>query len=801
MYLTVHKEWEWNLLEKKSNGFQDEFKRARFSYLGKEWWKVEIKRAVTNKRAVTLLFVFLGLFTILLGRMAYIQITKEVKGHDLVAMAEAKYNRSQVLESERGAILDRHGSVLAEDVPAYNVIAVLSDSQGPTQYVKDPQETAQKLAPLIGMEEGELEARLTDGKENGRFQIELGAGARNLTYEQKNEIEALNLPGILIQETKRRYYPKQTFASHVIGHHNSEDSAYNMGLEASMNDYLHAEDGHIEYASLGKGLSLGAGSDRVTLPKNGADIYTTLDTSIQAAMEQAMSQVEAEYEPEKMTAIAADPRTGEILAMSNRPSFNPNDYRNIENYLNLAVQDVVEPGSTMKMFTIAAAIEEGEFEDDSTYQSGRYEVDANSPPINDVNRSGWGEISYAEGFQRSSNVLMAKLVLERLGMERFYSYLKQFGFTEQTGIDLANEASSNVVEGRRADAARTAFGQNSTVTAIQMIQAATAIAGDGKMKKPYIIKEIVDENGDKIRETEPEVAGEPISEETAKHVRELLRGAVAEDHGTGKAYNIQGLEVAGKTGTAQIAEDGKYLSGHGQYLYSFLGMAPADNPKVILYVSVTKPKLDDNESGNAPVSMIFNAVMQSSMTYMDLEPNEEELLQEAEEQGFEMPQLAGEQVDKAAETIPGEVVVLGEGEHIKDQQPAPGTKVLPGDRIVLLTDGEVKMPDMAGWSSRDAMKVAALLDLTPEFKGNGYLQSQSIAPGEPVEEQNLLNAEFASNNERDEQEDHDQGGAGANAERTDEELEQAFEDVEEPVSEGDEEATTEEEESDGDQPE
>lgn len=193
------------------------------------------------------------------------------------------------------------------------------------------------------------------------------------------------------------------------------------------------------------------------MPEDGADVYTTIDTNIQAALEQAMAQVEEEYAPEKMTAIAADPRTGEILAMSNRPSFNPNQYGEIENYLNYAVQDAVEPGSTLKMFTVAAAIEEGVFDTERTFKSGKYEIDLHSNPVNDVNPDGWGEISYEEGFQRSSNVLVSKLVLEDLGIESFYSYLNDFGFGERTGVDLDQESTGRVEPGRRSDAARTSL--------------------------------------------------------------------------------------------------------------------------------------------------------------------------------------------------------------------------------------------------------------------------------------------------------------------------------------------------------
>nr|WP_239586581.1 penicillin-binding transpeptidase domain-containing protein [Shouchella xiaoxiensis] len=658
-------------------------------------------------------------------------------------MAAQKYDRSQVLESSRGSILDRHGSVLAEDVPAYNVVAVLSPNQGENQFVEDAAATAEALAPFVGMDQLQLENQIQSGIDNGRYQIELGAGSRNLTYNQKTQVSELELPGIMIEETSRRYYPKQTFASHVIGQQSILEGVNHMGLEGRLNDDLESVDGHIEYSSLHRGLT--AATDRITMPEDGADVYTTIDTNIQAALEQAMAQVEEEYAPEKMTAIAADPRTGEILAMSNRPSFNPNQYGEIENYLNYAVQDAVEPGSTLKMFTVAAAIEEGVFDTERTFKSGKYEIDLHSNPVNDVNPDGWGEISYEEGFQRSSNVLVSKLVLEDLGIESFYSYLNDFGFGERTGVDLDQESTGRVEPGRRSDAARTSFGQNSTVTPIQMIQAATAIANDGVMMKPYIVKEVKDSAGKTLRQGESEVVGEPISASTAQQTRELLRGVVDGEFGTGKKYNLQGLDVAGKTGTAQIAEGGEYLRGHGQHLYSFMGMAPYEDPKVVLYVSVTKPKLSEGDSGNDPVSLIFNAVMQRSMSYMDLEPSDEELIEEAEKQGIEMPDLVGEHPTNLAGLNEEQVVVIGDGSTIEKQQPQADAKLLNGERVVVKTDGNTfALPDMTGWSYRDVLKVAESLDLELTPNGSGFVTKQDPPAGTDVSPGESIKIEFGS---------------------------------------------------------
>ncbi|MDQ0206450.1 penicillin-binding protein [Alkalicoccobacillus murimartini] len=714
---------------------------------------MEIKRAVTNKRALMLLVCFLVIFAVLGGRIAYIQAAKEVKGQDLSAIAEQRWQKSHVIEGKRGTIYDRSGDAVAEQLQSYSVYAVLSNDQN--SYVRDPAETAEELAPLINLEPSELQSML----EQDKFQVELGSGARNLSYEKMTEIKEKELDGIHFTKQPRRYYPKQMYASHVIGYTERDMAVARMGLERSLDELLSPEDGSVQYDSDHEGVPLPNPNNNITPAVDGDDVYLTLDSNVQVALEQVMSQVADEYSPKKMTAIVADPKTGAILAMSNRPSFNPNEYESVENYTNYAISDRFEPGSTMKMFTVAAAIEEGVWNAEDTYQSGSYKVDSEST-ISDHRRGGWGTISFREGFLRSSNVAMMILGLEKLGPDKLYDYWDKFGFFDKTGIDLPNETDSQIAQNGRSDAATTSFGQGSAVTPIQIIQAATAIANDGVMMKPYVIDRITEhDTGELIEQNEPTEVGQPISEETAAEVRKLLGQVVSEEEGTGNAYQIAGFDIAGKTGTAQVLnEDGPgYMTGHGNNLFSFMGMAPEDDPKVMVYVAVERPQLDELEVGSEPVALIFNTIMQRSLDYLNIAPTIEEVKEETES-GYKMEDLNGQTRDEAVTELENygmEVLTLGEGNQVESQQPEAGVGLLEGEKVVLyMGGGSAQLPDMTGWSARDVLKVAAVFGVNLEQEGNGFLIHQSPGAGEVVQEGDTIQTEFSSEEDLSPEEDN-----------------------------------------------
>ena len=710
-----------------------------------------IKKQRNINVGATILFIIFGLlFFAILFRFAFIQATGEVKGQPLAAKAAQQYSDSRTIEAKRGTIYDRKGEVIAEDRSSYSLIAILdkkmtTDPDKPN-HVVDIDKTAMELSKYIDLKESDIKKILKDGKEKERFQVEFGASGRDIPFETKKKLEKLKLPGITFTREMKRFYPNGIFASHVIGFTETEQlegskskTVGKLGLEKSLNEVLTGTNGSFKFESDLWGYLLPNGKEQITAAKDGKDVYLTIDRKIQILLEDAMNKVVDEYNPKKIIAIVADPKTGEILAMGQRPTFDPETKKGIENsWYNEAIESSFEPGSTMKIFTLAAAVQEGVFNPNEGFPSGTYVIDPKSKPIRDHNGGrGWGTISYAEGIQRSSNVAFAKLANEKLGFEKFREYLTKFGLDKPTGIDLPNETSGKIAFTYPIEKATTAFGQGTAITPIQQVQALTAIANDGKMVQTHVIDKIVDpDSGDTIKEMKTNVVGNPISENTATQVRDYLETVITGEHGTGKNYAIEGYQVAGKTGTAQIPGNGGYLTGASNYIFSFLGMAPKDDPELIMYVAVQQPDLKVYPDGSIPVSKIFNSVMKNSLQYLQIKPSNQTKVETVP-----TPNVIGLSVDEAKKKLTEKgmkVVVVGNGSIITNQIPAERESLLVGEKIVLKTDGELTAPDMSGWSLRDVMKVAEVAKMKLNSIGNGYVVKQNVKLGSVMKEGEFL---------------------------------------------------------------
>ncbi|QKY68955.1 penicillin-binding protein [Lentibacillus sp. CBA3610] len=707
------------------------------------------KNKNTQVMSGILIILFVGLFLLISGRFLYIQATGEIDGVSLEALAEEKRTASYTLDAERGNIYDRNGMTLAYDRPTYRIQAIVSESytqdEEEPMHVVNPEKTAEELAPLLEADESYLLEQLQEGIQGDQFQVEFGNSGKEISQETKEEIEALELPGIEFVEEPIRYYPNGMFASHIVGFAQKDDAVINgvTGIENEMNGLLGGEDGYISYERDQYNTRLLNPNEVIKQPEDGGDVYLTIDQKIQTLLEDAMTQMDNEYDPERMSAIVMDPETGEVLAMSNRPSYNPNNPADVENWYNDAIATPVEPGSTMKMFTWSAAMEEGVYQGDEWFESGTYEISDRVEPVRDHNGGdGWGSITYDEGFVRSSNVAAAKLLWEKIGTEEFLNYWDTFDFDEKTAIDLPGEDTGQLVYDYPRDKISTAFGQASTVTPIQQMKAASAIANDGEMMKPFVISETVDSTtGETLEKNSPEVVSEPISQETSDKMLDLMESVVSSEDGTGQQYKLEDYSVAGKTGTSQIYENGELLTGHGNNMFSFLGMAPKEDPELMMYVSVKQPDIDYDEIGSAPVSFIFNNVMQNSLHYLNIEPDKEASEQIQPVQLPEIVERETSQVQTELEDSGLNVSVIGSGNTITNASAAEGDELLPGDRIILVTD-EPEMPDITGWSLRDILQLAGLIELRVEPIGNGYAVTQSIEEGTPLQKDDYLGVEL-----------------------------------------------------------
>ena len=678
--------------------------------------------------------VYGGLFFLLFGRIVFIQITGEAEGKVLASLAEAKYARESILTAERGKILDRNGELIVSDTLSYQLVAVLdeelSKNSKKPRHVDDPEKAAEILANYIPLEKEELLERLTQDKK----QVEFGKAGSGISNETALALRKEKIPGIHLIEYKKRFYPNGIFASYLIGFASEEkdeegivSTVGKMGLEATYNKELSGKDGKLKFTSDKWGFTLPKSEDVITPAEDGHNIQLTIDNTIQNFVEDAMNEVDKEYSPEKMLAVVADPKTGAIVAMSQRPAFDPSTREGLTtNWLNDAVENTIEPGSTLKMFTLAAAIEEGKWDPHASFNSGQYTL--YDKTIRDHNKKGWGTISFLEGFQRSSNVSMANL-LERLGDKKFIEYIRKFGFGEQTGIDLPNEASGVILDQFPAERLTTSYGQGSTVTPIQMIQAATAIANDGIMMRPYVIDKITNPNTDEIlKDGVPEEKGRPISKETAELVREILASTVTSEVGTGQKFALNGYTLGGKTGTAEIPNGlGGYLSGHGKYLYSFIGMAPAEDPELITYILVQQPTLKPGEIGSDPVAKLFTSIMESSLKSMNIIPEDVEVAETTALDDFVGKETSDTMAQLKKEGFTP--VLIGDGKTVDVQYPESGSKLTKGSVVLLKAEGETTLPNFTGWSKKTVLSFKMLSGLDIRITGDGYVTSQSLSKG------------------------------------------------------------------------
>ena len=707
-----------------------------------------------NKMITFIMGGILCLFLIIAGRFIYIQASGEVDDVSLDEWAKAIREAEMKLKSERGKIFDENGKLLAYNRPTYRIYAVLNPEMSvhsPTpRHVIDAEDTAKQLAPILEMDEAEITKVITEGQAANKWQVEFGKKGKDLSKQTMEDISALQLPGINFMEDSLRHYSNGMFASHIIGftrmNEETETARGVIGIENKYEQLLKGEDGYIKYERDKHDTKLLKSEDIVKQPVNGSDVYLTINQKIQVLLEDVMSEVDDQYKPARMSVIVMNAKTGEILALSNRPSFNPNKIVDVENWYNDAISTPVEPGSTVKMFTWAAAIDSGNYEGDEVFQSGKYRVNPKIETINDHNQGrGWGKITYDEGFRRSSNVAAAKLMWEKMGSDTYYDYLKRFEFDQVTEIDLPNEVPGRILYNWPSEKLRTAFGQGSTVTPIQQLKAATALVNEGKMLKPYVVKKIVNpDSGEIIKEYNPEVVGEPIKAETAEKMNQLLSGVITGEGGTGAKFELEDYSAMGKTGTAQMPnpKGGGYLSGKENHIFSFLGMAPSEDPQLMIHVSVQQPKLKATEVGSDPVSYIFKNVMENSLRYLEIEPDKEEEDFIVESTLF--PDILHRDVKEAEKILKNEKIdaeFIGNGKKVAATNISANEVVFPHEKVIIATD-KPTMPDITDWSKRDVLQLANLLNIELIDSGVGYATNQSIKSGSIIKDQKELKVKF-----------------------------------------------------------
>ena len=696
-----------------------------------------MKKVKTVKIRRIYYFLIVFIFLCLIYKLIYVgtgHVT--VNGRALSEYASERETRKKTLVAKRGTIYSSGGEVLAKDVNSYTVIAYLEPSRtkDPDRpyHVVDKEMTAEKLAPLINMKKstilGLLNTNIKECDENNNckssvpYQVELGPGGRGITELVKDQIDALDLPGIDFIASSKRYYPNGDFLSYTLGYarrNDNGDYVGEMGIEDYYNDELTGTNGYTEYVKdlYGYQISNKPAIERKAIPGN--DIYLTIDTNIQMFAEQTRTMLEKSG-LEWATVSVMNAKTGEILGVSSSPSFNNNTLV-IKSYYDPFVANTYEPGSTMKIFSFMSAMEAGLYNGKEKYKSGKIKVD--DAVIKDWNTYGWGNITFDEGFMGSSNVAASKLGL-KLGRAKLKDYYNALGFGSKTGISLPNESNGIINFRYNTEVASAAFGQGITVTAVQMLQALTTISNDGVMIKPYIVKKIVDSNGEIVLENNRTEVAKVFSKSTIDAMRKLMRGVVdgSARMSTGTGYYIKGYDLIGKTGTAQIAsKKGGYLTGSTNYVKSFAGLFPGNDPQIIVYIAVSKLK-KSNDLKKATKNLVKRVGTYLNIYGKAAKTSDTKV---CETQIY---------VNKNTEDVKEEVsvcglkpIILGTGNKVIVQYPEPNSLLNVGNKMFLKTNSlEYKMPDITGWSRNEVETMTKLLGLDVDFDGYGYVKSYSI---------------------------------------------------------------------------
>ena len=700
--------------------------------------------------AVVLFAIFLVNFAVIIGSGSKF-------GADLVKEAKKVHQTTRTVPAKRGTIYDRNGVPIAEDATSYNVYAVIDkkykSATGKILYVEDSQfnKVAEVFHKYLDMDETYVKEQLA---QPNLTQVSFGTKGNGITYANmmaiKKELKEASVEGIDFTTSPNRNYPNGQFASSFIGLaqlHENEDGSKSLlgtsGLESSLNTILAGTDGIITYEKDRLG-NIVPGTEQISQKTvNGKDVYTTLSSPLQSFMETQMDAFLEKVKGKYMTATLVSAKTGEILATTQRPTFNADTKDGITKdfvWRDILYQSNYEPGSALKVMTLASSI------DNNTFPGGEY-FNSSELKIADATIRDWdvndglttgGMMTFSQGFAHSSNVGMS-LLEQKMGDTTWLDYLNRFKFGVPTRFGLTDEYSGQLPADNIVNIAMSAFGQGISVTQTQMLRAFTAIANDGVMLEPKFITALYDPNDQTVRRSQKEIVGNPVSKDAAGQTRTHMvlvgtdpRYGTMYNHSTGKAtVNVPGQNVALKSGTAQIADEknGGYLVGSTNYIFSVVAMNPAENPDFILYVTVQQPEhysgIQLGEFAN-PILERASAMKES----LNLQSPAKNLDQVTTESSYAMPSIKDISPGDLAEALRRNIVqpiVVGTGTKIKETSVEEGKNLAPNQQVLLLSDKVEEIPDMYGWKKETAETFAKWLDIKLEFEGSGsVVQKQDV---------------------------------------------------------------------------
>ncbi|MDE5888670.1 MAG: penicillin-binding protein, partial [Bacilli bacterium] len=689
------------------------------------------KNNTINVSKIIFVVLVFSFFAIII-KLGFVAMAPTTDGIDLTAFVENRNTEEEILKANRGSIYSTDGEILAQSINSYTVIAYLSETRTKNpenpKHVVDKERTARELAPLLGTTEEYILDRLNT---EGRYQVELGTSGKDISTLLKNQIEELGLPGISFIESQKRYYPMSTFAPYIIGYAQRDDTGTitgRMGIEAYFDEELRGEDGKTIYQKDAYGYTMPNTTSITDPAKPGEDIYLTLDSKIQLFVENGIKEITENNEMDWLTFSVMDAKTGAIVATGSSPNFNLNTLAGIEkSWLNPLTTYAYEPGSTMKIFSFLAAMENGVYDGQETYLSGNKNIDGSI--INDFNGGkGWGVITYDEGFSYSSNVAASNLA-DKITREKLYNFYASLGFGKRTGMTLPNEASGDIDFTYRTEVATASFGQGITTTPIQNLQALSILTNEGVEIQPYIVEKIVNSaTGETTYQHERTELGTKASKENIDKMLTMMYDVVYSGKTDAKYYQANNITLVGKTGTAQIAGNNGYLSGPTDYIRSFAGVFPYENPQYIIYVSVKKYNGKYKDFAGMVTKVVEEIAKYKNITELIEKVDNNKII--TINNYISTETILTEDRLKALNL---NVIKLGNGKYIINQYPEKGKVIISGDKIFLLTnDSSYKMPNIIGWSSSEVQTLCKLLGLNLKTSGYGRVKETSILEGTDI---------------------------------------------------------------------
>jgi stage V sporulation protein D (sporulation-specific penicillin-binding protein) len=705
-------------------------------------------KVIIKKRMLISFGILFLLFFLLIIRLFYVMIGQS---EHLTKIAKEQWTSEVKIDARRGRILDRNGVELAVSA---NVYRVDLDMNSLRQHLDEKsitrEEIAPKLASALNMDKEEVLKILYKTLPNG-LPMASASLARRIEKEQADKVIDLNIRGVQVSSDTKRYYPYENLLSHVLGFVRKDGVGLN-GVELSYDKILSGTPGRITSETDNKSKGQPYIISEFTKPVDGKDLVLTIDKMIQQFAEKAAEQALSDNKAKAVSIIAMDPNTGEILAMANKPDYNPNNpwvegktQDELQKmWRNRTVSDTFEPGSIFKVITSYAAMEENLVHENDHFLCGGSSRVLNRT-IRCWKRTGHGDQNFVDILKNSCNVGFMELG-KRLGKENLNKYINRFGFGQKTGIDLPGEAkgiirkTSSITD---VDIATISFGQSNTVSSIQYLTALNAIANGGKLVTPHVMKEVVqfDSTSKKIVEQRFDNYNEKsiLKEDVANTLRGYLEKVVSE--GGGKNAKIPGYHIAGKTGTAQKVDSVTKSYAPGKYIASFGGMAPADKPLITLFVSIDEPDPSNYYAGQiaAPVAkQVFNDIF--NYLALEVDASSEEIAKSMRNDVV-VPEVRGMKKDAAVKLLKEAKLIYdvdAAGDYVVEMNPKPGYTMKEGDKILLYTgttanyNKVVVVPELIGLNKDRAVSLLNTLGLKADFVGEGLVSKQSISAGKQV---------------------------------------------------------------------